>query len=107
MALDPNRFTRKAQEAIAAAQALGRDNGHTEIAPEHLLYALLDQQEGIVPGVIERIGVDVNAVRTRTQEALVKLPRVSGATVRDAQMGASTFRILELADSERASLDDE
>ena len=63
MALDPNKFTRKTQEAIGAAQAAGRDAGNTEIAPEHLLRALLDQPEGVVNGVLERIGVDLGAVR--------------------------------------------
>jgi ATP-dependent Clp protease ATP-binding subunit ClpB len=107
MALDPNRFTRKTQEAFGAAQALARDNNNTEIAPEHLLRALLDQPEGVVSGVIERIGIDVNAVRNRVNETLEKLPRVSGATVRDAQLGASALRILENADTERVGLDDD
>ena len=53
MALDPNKFTRKAQEALGAAQAAGRAAGHTEIAPEHVLRALLDQPEGVVNGVLE------------------------------------------------------
>ena len=44
MAVDPNRFTRKTQEAFAAAQALARDTGNTEITPEHLLVALLEQE---------------------------------------------------------------
>src|SRR5215471_411738 len=107
MALDPNRFTRKTQEAFGAAQALARDNNNTEIAPEHLLRALLDQPEGIVSGVMERIGIDVGAVRNRVNETLERLPRVSGATVRDAQLGASTLRILENADAERVGLDDD
>ena len=107
MAVDPNRFTRKTQEAFAAAQALARDGGNTEITPEHLLRALLDQSEGIVPGVLERIGIDVGEVRRRVDEVLAKLPSVSGATVRDAQLGASTFRVLENADAERTNLSDE
>src|SRR5262245_38324484 len=107
MAVDPNRFTRKTQEAFSDAQALARDAGNTEIAPEHLLRALLAQSEGIVPGVLERIGVDVNAVRRQVDEALDKHPRVSGATVRDAQLGAGTFRVLESADAERSNLNDE
>ncbi len=107
MAIDPSRFTRKTQEAFAAAQALARDAGNTEIAPEHLLRALLDQPEGIVSGVVERIGIDVGAVRRKVDEVLQQLPRVSGATVRDAQLGASTYRILESADSERQALSDE
>jgi ATP-dependent Clp protease ATP-binding subunit ClpB len=107
MALDPNRFTRKTQEAFAAAQALARDNGNTEIAPEHLLQALLDQSEGIVTGVIERIGIDVASVKKQVNDATEKLPRVSGATVRDAQLGSSAYRILENADNERAGLNDD
>jgi ATP-dependent Clp protease ATP-binding subunit ClpB len=107
MALDPNRFTRKTQEAFGAAQAFARDAGNTEIAPEHLLRALLDQPEGIVSGVLERIGVDVAVTRRHVDEALEKLPRVSGATVRDAQLGASTYRVLENADNERAGLSDD
>jgi ATP-dependent Clp protease ATP-binding subunit ClpB len=107
MALDPNKFTRKTQEAIGAAQAAGRDAGHTEIAPEHLLRALLDQPEGVVNGVLERIGVDVGAVRSRVDDALSRLPQVSGATVRDARLAPTTFSVLEAADKEREQLDDE
>ena len=107
MALDPNKFTRKTQEAIGAAQAAGRDAGNTEIAPEHLLRALLDQPEGVVNGVLERIGVDVGAVRRRVDDALGRLPQVSGATVRDARLAPVTFSLLEAADKEREQLDDE
>jgi ATP-dependent Clp protease ATP-binding subunit ClpB len=107
MALDPNKFTRKTQEAIGAAQAAGREAGHTEIAPEHILRALLDQPEGVVNGVLERIGVDLSAVRVRVDEALSRRPQVSGATVRDATLAQATFQILEAADKERTQLDDE
>ena len=107
MALDPNKFTRKTQEAIGAAQAAGRAAGHTEIAPEHILRALLDQPEGVVNGVLERIGVDLNAVRVRVDEALGRRPQVSGATVRDATLAPGAFQLLETADKERTQLDDE
>src|SRR6202521_833681 len=107
MALDPNKFTRKTQEAIGAAQAAGRDAGHTEIAPDHLLRALLDQPEGVVRGVRERMGVDVSAVRRRVDDSLGRLPQVTGATVRDARLAPATFSILEAADKEREQLDDE
>jgi len=107
MALDANKFTRKTQEALGAAQAAGREAGHTEIAPEHLLRALLDQPEGVVNGVLERIGADVSAVRRRLDEELGRRPQVSGATVRDAQLAPGAFQLLEAADKERAQLDDE
>src|SRR4051812_14833799 len=107
MALDPNKFTRKTQEAIGAAQAAGREVGHTEITPEHILRALLDQPEGVVNGVLERIGVDLHAVRVRVDEALGRRPQVSGATVRDATLAPAAFQLLEAADKERTQLDDE
>src|ERR1700712_91784 len=107
MAIDPSKFTRKTSEALQAAQALGRDAGNTEIAPEHVLRALLDQSEGIVSGVLGRIGIDVGEVRRRVDEALAKQSRVSGATVREAQFGASTLRVLENADAGRATLGDD
>ena len=107
MPLDPSRFTRKTQEALGAAQTRARDAGNTEVSSAHLLRALLDQPEGVVSGVIERIGVDVAALRRRVDEELGRQPRVSGATVRDAQLSTDTFRVLEDADKERAQLDDE
>jgi ATP-dependent Clp protease ATP-binding subunit ClpB len=107
MPLSPDKFTRKTQEALAAAQAIGRDAGNTEIAPEHVLRALLDQPEGIVTGVLERIGVDVGAVRRRVDDELAQLPQVSGATVRDARLAPAAFGMLEAADKEREQLDDE
>ncbi len=107
MPLDPQRFTRKTQEALAAATALARDAGNTEISSEHLLRALLDQPEGVVSGVLERIGVDVGAARRRVDEAIAKRPRVSGATVRDAQLAPEAFRLLAQADTEREALTDE
>jgi ATP-dependent Clp protease ATP-binding subunit ClpB len=107
MALDPNRFTRKTQEALGAAQARARDTGNTEVSSLHLLRALLDQPEGVVTGVIERIGVDLNALRRQVDVELERQPRVSGATVRDAQLASEAFRLLEDADKERAQLDDE
>ena len=57
MPLDPNKFTRKSQEAIGAAQALARDQHHAQVGSEHLLHALIGQPEGVVLGVLEGVGV--------------------------------------------------
>ncbi|HEX5615254.1 MAG TPA: ATP-dependent chaperone ClpB [Acidimicrobiia bacterium] len=107
MPLDPNRFTRKTTEALQAAQAAARAAGHTEVAPEHVLGALLAQPEGIVTGVLERIGVAPAQVRAQVDQLLGSRPRVSGQTVRDAQLAPDTYRILEAADEQRTALDDD
>ena len=107
MPLDPNRFTRKTAEALGAAQAAAREQGHTEVGSEHLLRALLAQPEGIVSGVLERIGVLPAPLAARLDETLAARPRVSGATVREASLASDAYRVLEAADTERAQLDDE
>src|SRR5581483_4197684 len=107
MALDPKSFTRKTSEALQAAQAFARDHGHTEVSSEHVLRALLDQPEGVVSGVLERIGVPASQLRARVDDALAQRPRVTGATVREASLAAEAFRLLEAADGERATLGDD
>ena len=68
MPLDPNRFTRKTQEALGAAQRDAADRHHSQVTPEHLLAALVGQPEGVVLGVLERIGLVPTTVRARLDE---------------------------------------
>jgi ATP-dependent Clp protease ATP-binding subunit ClpB len=107
MAIDPNRFTRKTQEAFGNAQARARRAGHTEIGSEHLLRALLDDPDGIVTGVLERVGVATAQVARMVDEALARRPSVTGESVREPQLAAEAYRLLEEADGERSQLDDE
>ena len=80
MPLDPNRFTRKTGEALQSAQALAREQNHSQVTPEHLLAALVSQPEGVVLPVLERVGVPAKTVRDRVEEALQNLPKVYGQT---------------------------
>ncbi len=107
MPLDPNRFTRKTGEALQAAQALARERNHSQVAPEHLLAALVSQPEGVVIPVLERLGVSVKTVRDRVDEALGAMPKVYGETAQQAQLAPSTYSLLEAADEARAGLDDD
>jgi ATP-dependent Clp protease ATP-binding subunit ClpB len=74
-----DKFTLKAQEAVQAAQNLAAERNHQEITPEHLLHALLEQHEGIVIPVLQRLGVDVSTVRDRLEKEVDKAPQVYGA----------------------------
>jgi ATP-dependent Clp protease ATP-binding subunit ClpB len=107
MPLDPNRFTRKTGEALQAAQALARERNHSQVTPEHLLAALVGQPEGVVLPVLERVGVPAKTVRDRVDEALGSLPQVYGQTAQQAQLSPDAYRVLEAADQERTSLDDD
>src|SRR5256886_6756683 len=107
MPLDPNRFTRKTGEALQSAQALAREQNHSQVTPEHLLAALVSQPEGVVLPVLERVGVPAKTVRDRVEEALQNLPKAYGQTAQQAQLSQDAYRILEAADQERTGLDDD
>jgi ATP-dependent Clp protease ATP-binding subunit ClpB len=107
MPLDPNRFTRKTGEALQSAQALAREQNHSQVTPEHLLAALVSQPEGVVLPVLERVGVPAKTVRDRVEEALQNLPKVYGQTAQQAQLSQDAYRVLEAADQERTALDDD
>ncbi|MCZ7567344.1 MAG: ATP-dependent chaperone ClpB [Ardenticatenaceae bacterium] len=73
-----NRFTQKAQEAVLAAQQIAQQNQQAEVLPLHLLKALVEQPEGVVPQVLTRMGVDLQQFRLEVNSALNTLPKVSG-----------------------------
>ena len=64
--MQPDKFTTKTQEALQAAQNIATEHGHSEISNEHLLRALLDQNEGIVRPLLEKIGASPIETRRRT-----------------------------------------
>ena len=79
MTIRPDRFTLKSQEALQAAQDLAEQHGHPELQPEHLLLALLRQQDGVAPSLLQRGGVQPGAIEQQLIAELDKLPKVSGA----------------------------
>ena len=107
MALDPNKLTRKTQEAIGASQGLARERNHSQVTPEHLLAALVGQPEGVVLPVLERVGVAPKAVKDAVDAALAKQPQVYGSTAQAPQVAQDAYRLLEAADAERADLGDD
>src|SRR3954471_14783767 len=107
MPLDPNKLTRKSGEALGAAQALARELNHSQVAPEHLLAALVGQPESVVLPVLERIGVSSRTVRDRVDDVLSRVPKVYGQTAQQAQLSAEAYRVLEEADDERSTLGDD
>ncbi|MDQ5854040.1 MAG: AAA family ATPase, partial [Chloroflexota bacterium] len=84
MAFNTNRFTEKSQEALIAAQTLAERNGNSQVEPEHLLLALLEQHEGVVPQVLSRLDAAAGVLAQQVRTELNRLPRVSGSA---AQIG--------------------
>jgi len=78
--IDPEKMTQKCREALQAAHAKGVGFGHQEIDGEHLFLALLEQEGGLIPSLLERAGVPVATIKARVEEELEKLPRVHGGS---------------------------
>jgi len=81
MSFNTNRFTEKSIEAINASQNLAERNGNSQVEPEHLLLALIEQSDGVVPQVLSKMNVAVGALAQQVRAELNKLPRVSGTAV--------------------------
>ena len=73
-----DKFTVKAQEAVQRANQLASEHGNPELRPIHLLAALLEDKEGIVPPVLEKIGIGPQAVLAEVYNEIDTLPKVSG-----------------------------
>ena len=80
MAMNMNKLTEKAQEAIVAAQRLAEERHHTQLEPEHLLVALVEQRDGIVPELLRKMNVDPAAVGRGGRDLLKKLPQAYGGS---------------------------
>ena len=103
--LNADRLTVKAAEAIQTAAAESRRGGHPEIAGAHLLHALLQQEEGIVVPVLQKLGLQVPLLRQRAEAALGKYARVEGGA--EPRLARDLNKALDDAESEARALGDE
>ncbi len=76
--MDINKLTQKSREAVQDAQALTIEYGNTQIEQAHLLYALLAQENGLIPQMLTKMEIDPEAVKADAQQAVSRLPKVSG-----------------------------
>jgi ATP-dependent Clp protease ATP-binding subunit ClpB len=101
-----DKFTVKAQEAVQRASQLASEHGNPELLPLHLLAALLEDKEGIVPPVLEKIGIGPQAVLSEIYSEIDKLPKVSGEAAQ-ATMSNEVNKLLEQAFKEASNFKDE
>jgi ATP-dependent Clp protease ATP-binding subunit ClpB len=106
VALDPNRWTAKTQEALRIAAELAGTRNNPEVTPEHLLAAMLSQEGTITLPVLERVGVSPLTLRNRNEDALAKLPRSYGGGA-EPQLSRAATGVFNGADQERQNLGDE
>jgi ATP-dependent Clp protease ATP-binding subunit ClpB len=101
-----DKFTVKAQEAVQRANNLASEHGNPELLPLHVLAALLEDKEGIVPPVLEKIGIGPQAVLSEVYREIEKLPKVSGESAQ-ATISNAANKMLEQAFKEAANFKDE
>jgi ATP-dependent Clp protease ATP-binding subunit ClpB len=106
MAIRWDKFTVKSQEAVQAASQLAAERGNPEILPLHLLAALVEDKEGIIVPVLEKVGVPAAQLQAKVQEALAKLPKVSGGAAQPSA-SASLNKVFEQAFKEAGNFKDE
>ena len=104
MALDPNRWTLKTQEAVNTAIAAARSASNPEVTPDHLFLALLGQEEGIVLPILQKVGVAPLHVRNLAEDAVSKLPKSYGS---ESRVSREFTALIEGADEIRRDLHDE
>ena len=104
MAMDPNRWTLKTQEAVNSAISRATTDNNPEVTPDHLLAALLGQPEGVVLPILEKVGVSPTPLRNRTEDTLAKLPKAYGS---EARLSRQFSEVMEAADTARSELTDE
>lgn len=104
MPLRRDRLTEKSQEALQQAQALAGDLQQQEMLPEHLLLALVEQTEGTVPLVLQRLEADPRRLASELRAFLERQPKVYGA---EGYMGSRLSKVLDAAWNEMERLKDE
>src|SRR5215470_10605927 len=101
-----DKFTVKAQEAMQRAGELASEHGNPELQPAHLLAALLEDKEGIVPPVLEKIGIGPQSVLSDIYREIEKLPKISGAAAQPT-LSKSANQLLDRAFKEADNFKDE
>ena len=102
--MNPQNLTQKSLEAVQTAQSMALENRNNYIMPEHLLYALIDQDGGLIPSLLGKMGVDSNAVLAELDSAIAALPKVGSTS--DAYLSPETSRVITAAEKAAKSMGD-
>ncbi|MBN1226479.1 MAG: ATP-dependent chaperone ClpB [Deltaproteobacteria bacterium] len=102
-----DKFTLKAQDALQNSQELASKQGHQQIDPEHLSYAILEQKDGIIPSMLVKIGVNEGQILSELEQTLDKKPKVSGTGYGDAYISPRSKEVLDHSINEAKQMKDE
>ena len=102
-----DKFTIKSQEAIQESQSIAERNGHQEIKPEHLLAALLAQQDGVIIPVLQKMGVNLASLKEDAKQLIEGLPKVSGSGFGQVYASQPFKKVLDQSFSLASNMQDE
>jgi ATP-dependent Clp protease ATP-binding subunit ClpB len=105
--MDLDKYTQKAQEAILKAQNLAREFNHQIIDPSHLLLALLEQSDGVVPALVSRISGSISGLEAELKKHLETAPKVSGPGAGEAALSRSSADVLAAAERYARGMQDD
>ena len=103
--MNAQNYTQKTIEAIQTAQSMALENHNNYIMPEHLLYALIDQDGGLIPSLLGKMGVDCNALLSELDTEISRLPKVGGDA--SVYLSQDTNRVIAAAEKAAKSMGDE
>jgi ATP-dependent Clp protease ATP-binding subunit ClpB len=106
MAIRWDKFTLKSQEAIQKASSLANENGQPEVMPLHLLMALVEDKEGIILPLLQKVGIPTEQLVASARQAIAGLPKVSGASS-EPGLSSAMQKVLNDASKEAADFKDE
>ena len=103
--MNAQNYTQKTIEAIQTAQSMAQENNNSYITPEHLLYALVDQDGGLIPSLLGKMGVDCNGLLSELDSEISALPKVSSNP--EVYLSNETSRVITAAEKAAKSMGDE
>ena len=103
--MNSQQYTQKSLEAIQTSQAMAKENRNPTIMPEHLLYALIDQDGGLIPSLLGKMGADSNAILSELDTAISQLPTLGNES--EIYLSKETERIINEAQKQAKSMGDE
>ena len=101
-------FTNKAQDAILSAQAVAQERGQQQIDALHLLFALLSQENSLVATILQKMGVDIDALKKKTESSIVKISTIlTPTTFGQFYLTQDMAKVLDRARQESMKMQDE
>src|SRR5438874_348146 len=100
-----NKYTEKAREAVAAALELAREHNNPQLEPEHLLVALVEQREGIIPDLLRKMAADPAAIARASRELLGRIPSAYGGA--EPGLSPRLNKVTAAAEAEASRMKDE